>query len=181
MVTGRKLAFKVLILVPVLMAALVIVACGSAAAPAQPASPAAEVQAPVQESAQPTAIPQQQAAPQQTSSGKDEIVIVMAAEPGSVDPWNPTCNATLDTAVCNEIVNEPMTWITSDTYEVVTLSGVEGWKQVDARIWDFTLRQGVKVPQRRTLERRYCQGRHRPKRRRQQLIPELRQPRPYSR
>ena len=144
MVTGRKLAFKALILVPVLMAALVIVACGSAAAPAQPGSPAAEVQAPVQESAQPTAIPQQQAAPQQTSTGKDEIVIVMAAEPGSVDPWNPTCNATLDTAVCNEIVNEPMTWITSDTYEVVTLSGVEGWKQVDARIWDFTLRQGVK-------------------------------------
>lgn len=141
---------------------VLIVACGTAAEqPAQPAEPVSEPvaremaqpepapqaeAAPAQEMAQPTAVPQAEAAPSagDVSEALDSITIVMAAEPGSVDPWNPTCNATLDTAVCNEIVNEPMTWITSDTFEVVSLSGVESWQQVDARNWDFTLRQGVK-------------------------------------
>ena len=68
-------------------------------------------------------------------SAKGELVIVMPAEPGSIDPWNPNCNATLDTAVCNEIVNEPLTWITSDNFEVVTLSGAESWKQIDTNNW----------------------------------------------
>ena len=142
MVNGDRLSLRALFLVPIALALLVVVACGSAAAP-QTSPTDAGGQAPQQSVAQPTAVPQQQAAPDKAMVAKDEIVIVMAAEPGSVDPWNPTCNATLDTAVCNEIVNEPMTWITSDTYEVVTLSGVESWEQVDGRNWDFTLRQGV--------------------------------------
>ena len=133
---------------------LFLVACGTAAeqpsaseAPAsEPAAAPEAAAAPAQEIAQPTPVPQAEAAPapEETTPAKDSITLVMAAEPGSVDPWNPTCNATLDTAVCNEIVNEPMTWITSDTYEVVTLSGVESWAQVDSKNWDFTLRQGVK-------------------------------------
>ena len=137
-----------------ILVVLLVVACGTAAqqpaaseAPAsEPAAAPAAAAAPAQEIAQPTPVPQAEAAPapEETTVAKDSITLVMAAEPGSVDPWNPTCNATLDTAVCNEIVNEPMTWITSDTYEVVTLSGVEGWAQVDAKNWDFTLRQGVK-------------------------------------
>jgi len=84
------------------------------------------------------------AQPEESKSTKDDLIIVMAAEPGSLDPWNPTCNATLDTAVCNEIVNEPLTWITSDNFEVVTLSGVESWEQIDPKNWQFKLRQGVK-------------------------------------
>ena len=44
----------------------------------------------------------------------------------------------------NAIVNEPFTWITSDDFEVVPLSGVESWKQVDSDTWHLTLRQGVK-------------------------------------
>ena len=129
-------------LVLALFLALALVACGSAAAPAPASEPAAP--APVVTESTPVPQPEVAAAPAETTVAKDSITIVMAAEPGSVDPWNPTCNATLDTAVCNEIVNEPMTWITSDTYEVVTLSGVESWQQVDNRKWDFTLRQGVK-------------------------------------
>jgi peptide/nickel transport system substrate-binding protein len=129
-------------LILALFFALALVACGSAAAPAPASEPAAPV--PVVTESTPVPQPEVAAAPAEPTVAKDSITIVMAAEPGSVDPWNPTCNATLDTAVCNEIVNEPMTWITSDTFEVVTLSGVESWQQVDSRNWDFTLRQGVK-------------------------------------
>ena len=124
------------------MAVLVIVACGSAAQPAEP--PAA---APADTAMnQPTAIPQAAPveAPAQTTTAKDSITIVMPAEPGSINSWDPNCNATLDTAVCNEIVNEPFTWITSDNFEVVPLSGIESWEQVDVDSWIFKLRSGVK-------------------------------------
>ena len=141
---------------------LLLVACGTAAEqPADSAEPGSQPAAqqitqpepaaqaepePAKEVAQPTAVPQAEVAPsvEDVTDGKDSITIVMPAEPGSVDPWNPTCNATLDTAVCNEIVNEPMTWITSDTFEVVALSGVESWSQVDEDTWHYTLRKGVK-------------------------------------
>jgi peptide/nickel transport system substrate-binding protein len=129
---------------PLTLAALLtvlIVACGSAAQPADQESPP-----PVREVAQSTPIPQPEATtlPDQVESAQDSITIVMSAQPGSVDPWDPNCNATLDTAVCNEIVNEPLTWITSDTFELVTLSTVEEWEQLEVDQWRFTLRQGVK-------------------------------------
>ena len=136
----KSLSLRSLILIPVIISLFAIVACGSAAQP----EAQAPAEAPKASSAQPTAAPQAAAAPANTTEAKDELVIVMAAEPGSVDPWDPNCNATLDTAVCNEIVNEPLTWITSDTFEVVTLSGVESWEQIGPKKWNFTLREGVK-------------------------------------
>ena len=137
-------------LILALFLALALVACGSAAAPV--AEPAAPAPAPASEPAEPapvsvaaTPVPQPEAvaAPAETSGAKDSVTIVMSAEPGSINPWDPNCNATLDTAVCNEIVNEPFTWITSDDFEVIPLSGVESWEQVDTDTWRFTLRQGV--------------------------------------
>ena len=68
----------------------------------------------------------------------------MPEQPGSMDPWGTSCTAVIYTAVCDTIVNEPMTWITSNTFEVVSLSGVESWEQISANTWNFTLRQGVK-------------------------------------
>ena len=140
MIKMKNLSLRTLILIPVIISLFAIVACGSAAQP-EAQTPA---EAPKASSAQPTAAPQSAAAPADTTEATDELVIVMAAEPGSVDPWDPNCNATLDTAVCNEIVNEPLTWITSDTFEVVTLSGVESWEQIGPKKWNFKLREGVK-------------------------------------
>jgi len=121
----------------VFLLAVLIAACGSASQSVDP-QPADSQQS----SSQATSIPQ--TAPDKVESAQDSITIVMPAEPGSINPWDANCNATLDTAVCNEIVNEPFTWITSDTFEVVTLSGIEKWEQLDASTWEFTLRQGVK-------------------------------------
>ncbi len=147
-------------LILALFLALALVACGSAAEPAQEQAPAPaqeqapapaqeQAPAPAQEQVQttvstPTPQPQEKPPPAQTKSGKDELTFVMPAQPGSMDPWGVSCTAVIYTAVCDTIVNEPMTWITSDTYEVVTLSGVESWNQVDPKNWDFKLRQGVK-------------------------------------
>ena len=140
MVMSRWFSPRALILIPVTLALLVGIACGSAAQP-ESDTPA---DVPQVSGAQPTSVPQVVDQPGESTSGKDELVIVMPAEPGSIDPWSPTCNATLDTAVCNEIVNEPLTWITSDNFEVVTLSGVESWEQIDSKNWQYKLREGVK-------------------------------------
>ena len=145
------------ILTLIALLTIFVAACGSASQPAprQQAQPQEQAQAqepaqeptPAQEPAAgsaPTPEPQAQPAPAQPASGKDSLTFVMPAQPGSMDPWGTSCTAVIYTAVCDTIVNEPMTWITSDTFEVVTLSGVESWEQVNSNTWDFTLRQGVK-------------------------------------
>ena len=131
---------RALFFIPVVLTLLVAIACGSAV-PAAPAEPAIVPQA---SSSQPTAVPTAVEPPSASQSVKDSLVFVMAGEPGSIDPWDPRCNATLLTAVCNEIVNEPLTWITSDTFQVVGLSGLDSWKQLDGNSWEFQLREGVK-------------------------------------
>jgi ABC-type transport system substrate-binding protein len=78
------------------------------------------------------------------TSAKNTVIMATSVEPGSLDSWNPNCTATLDTTICNEVANEPFTWITSDTFQVVPLSGVQGWQQLAPDRWRFTLRQGVK-------------------------------------
>jgi len=138
-VNKKSFSLKTLILIPVVISLFAIIACGSAAEPALQAP----ADAPKASSAQPTAVPQPKQEAADTTEARDKLVFVMAAEPGSLDPWDPNCNATLDTAVCNEIVNEPLTWITSDTFEVVTLSGVESWEQIGPKKWNFKLREGV--------------------------------------
>ena len=122
-------------------------ACGSSAQPGNQEQAPAQQQAPAQEQttgSTPAPQPQATTPPDQVTSAKDNLTFVMPSQPGSMDPWGISCTAVIYTAVCDTIINEPMTWITSDNYEVVTLSGVESWEQVDASNWDFKLRQGVK-------------------------------------
>jgi peptide/nickel transport system substrate-binding protein len=46
--------------------------------------------------------------------------------------------------VCSDVVVDPLTWIDSDTKEVVALSGTESWEQIEPNRWRFRLREGVK-------------------------------------
>ena len=123
------------------LGSLFLVACGTAAPPA-PSEMTTAPPEPVSPATTPT--PEPTAPPSQAKSAKDTVILVTSAEPGSLDAWDTHCNATLDTTICNELANEPFTWITSGTFEVVPLSGVEGWEQLDPDRWRFTLRQGVK-------------------------------------
>ena len=123
------------------LGSLFLVACGTAAPPA-PSEMTTAPPEPLSQATTPT--PEPTAQPNQPQSAKDTVILVTSAEPGSLDAWDTHCNATLDTTVCNELANEPFTWITSDNFEVVPLSGVEGWEQLDPGRWRFTLRQGVK-------------------------------------
>jgi peptide/nickel transport system substrate-binding protein len=123
------------------LGSLFLVACGTAAPPA-PSEMTTAPPEPLSQATTPT--PEPTAQPSQAQSAKDTVILVTSAEPGSLDAWDTHCNATLDTTICNELANEPFTWITSDSFEVVPLSGVEGWEQLDPDRWRFTLRQGVK-------------------------------------
>jgi len=130
----------------VLLLLLLAVACGTAAT-ATPLPKATSAPAPTALAA--PAQPTPTAAPKPTSNPapvvvKDKVILVLSAEPGSLDPWDTHCNATLEQTICNETANEPLTWITSDTFKVVPLSGVEGWQQLAPDRWRFTLRRGVK-------------------------------------
>ena len=84
------------------------IACGSASEPTDQASSDTSSKESAK-AATPIPVVKETSAPTQSEVAQDSITIVMAAEPGSIDPWNPTCNATLDTAACNEIVTQPLT------------------------------------------------------------------------
>jgi len=123
---------------------LVAVACGASAPPAESTEPQSPAQVRQESSARPSPAPQVVEQPAQSEGARDHLTFVMPDQPGSMDPWGTSCTAVIFTAVCDTIVNEPMTWITSDTFEVVSLSGVDSWEQLDSQNWRFKLRQGVK-------------------------------------
>jgi peptide/nickel transport system substrate-binding protein len=139
----------------VALIAVLLAACGTAAPPepvppagasggGAQADPTPTLARPTVLGIQPTPTPAPAQASAQVESAKDMVIMVTSIEPGSLDAWDPQCTADLDSFICNDAANEPFTWITSDTFEVVPLSGVEGWEQLDPDRWRFTLRQGVK-------------------------------------
>lgn len=132
---------------PALLLLLLAVACGTAATatpPAKATTAPAPTAGAVSVQPTPTAAPKPTAKPVPVVVVKDKVTLVMLAEPGSLDSWDTHCQATLEQTICNETANEPLTWITSDTFKVVPLSGLEGWQQLAPDRWRFTLRRGVK-------------------------------------
>jgi len=132
----------------VALIALLLVACG-AAAPATPAAPKAQEPAPAkgvaaQPAATPTAAPKVAAPPAVVKSAKDRVILVTSEEPLSLEALSNRCTSTLISTMCSENVNEPLTWIDSNTLQVVPLSGIDGWSQEAPNRWRFTLRKGVK-------------------------------------
>lgn len=102
---------------------------GGAAAPA-PAPTAAP---------QPTPVP-----PTAAVSAKDSATIVTEAEPAAVGAWSDGCSAEIHSMGCQDFVSDFLTWLDDRTSEIVPLSGVESWRQIDLTTWEFKLRDGVK-------------------------------------
>ncbi|MCE2466311.1 MAG: hypothetical protein J4G01_09670 [Dehalococcoidia bacterium] len=56
----------------------------------------------------------------------------------------PGCTISPVHAVCQDLATDVLTYIDSTTFEVVPLSGTQGWEQVDSNRWRFSLTPGVK-------------------------------------
>ena len=119
-------------------------------APAQqPAQQASQGQAqesqPASEAPAPTAAPQPtQAPPQVVASARDTMTFLTAEEPTTIGAASANCGGNIQNTICDDLASDPLTWIDDhNNYEVVGLTGVEGWEQVEADRWRFNLRQGV--------------------------------------
>lgn len=118
------------------------VPAATAAAPAAPApsdagSGAAPAPAPTA-APQPTPVP-----PTAAVSAKDSATIVTEAEPAAVGAWSDGCSAEIHSMGCQDFVSDFLTWLDDRTSEIVPLSGVESWTQIDLNRWEFQLRDGV--------------------------------------
>ena len=114
-----------------------------------PAAPAAAAPAPAQPAAQaqpaaPTAVPAPTAAPPAADPAKNHAVVVTEAEPASIGAWSEGCSAEIHSMGCQDFVTDFLTWLDDRTAEIVPLSGVVDWEQIDIDRWQFNLRDGVK-------------------------------------
>ncbi len=123
---------------------LFLIACGAAATATPSTSvPALATPTPITSDVfKATPVPTKLAAT--TVPAKDTVVLVSSQEPLSMDAWTTKCASNLIHFSCTDTVNEPFTWIDSKTFEVVPLSTVETWQQMEPNRWRFTLRKGVK-------------------------------------
>ena len=90
-----------------------------------------------------TATPVPTPTPGAAFTAKDTIYLVTQEEPTSLGTFNDACSGNVPSMICEEIATDPFTWIDSNTFEVVPLSGVDSWSQVDPERWRFNLREGV--------------------------------------
>ena len=132
----------------VAVVALIAVACGGPASTATQPPPAATtgptptlgfVSTPTGATATPRPTPTQGV----VTSARDSITLVAQEEPTVLGAFSTGCSGNVPSMVCEEVATDPLTWIDSSTFEVVALSGVEGWSQEAPNRWRFKLRDGV--------------------------------------
>jgi ABC-type transport system substrate-binding protein len=100
----------------------------------------------------PTPAPQPAETPQELTTARDSIILVTSNEPASLDIHHNFCSGNIDHMVCKELTVDSLTWIDGTSFEVVPLSPVESWEQLEPHRWRFKLREGGQIPQRRALE-----------------------------
>ena len=118
----------------VAVAALVAVACGTTAEPTTAPPPAAGGA---------TAAPIPTATPGEMESALDTLILVTNGEPDQLGAFSQGCSGNVPSLGCEDVASDPLTWIDTTTFEVVSLSGVESWSQQAPDRWRFKLRDGV--------------------------------------
>ena len=148
---GRQWAFAL-----ALAFTVVAVACGGAAsqpaaAPqAQPAAPESTVAQPQALDIAPTQAMQPTAMPAPTvavavESARDTVIVVTNEEPTTIGAASSNCGGNIQNTICDDMASDPLTWIDDlNNYEVVGLTGIEGWEQTGPDRWQFKLRDNVK-------------------------------------
>ena len=85
---------------------------------------------------------------------KSHITMVFGEEPTLLGVWGsaevagdnltgPGCRIIPVHAACQDLTTDVLTYIDSTTFEVVPLSGVQSWQQIDDNRWRFNLTPGV--------------------------------------
>ena len=119
----------------VVILALLVAACGSPAAPA-PDTGASQLEAIV---AKPTAVPVA------VMSARDTVIFVTSKEPTTIGAASANCGGNFLNTVCDDIASDPLTWIDDqNNFQVVGLTGIKAWEQLEPNRWRFHLRDGVK-------------------------------------
>ncbi len=89
-------------------------------------------------------MPEATPAPVQAISARDTMTFLTHEEPNTIGAASANCGGTLQNTICDDLASDPLTWIDDlNNYQVVGLTGIEGWEQVDAQRWRFNLREGV--------------------------------------
>ena len=141
----------------VAVTALFLVACGSAAQPSDAGGNSAAQQAGAQATS-PTAVakpqaltipnspvPSPTAMPANVVSARDKVIFVTSEEPTTIGAASPNCGGTIQNTICDDIASDPLTWIDDrNNFQVVGMTGIEGWEQLEPNRWRFRLRDGVK-------------------------------------
>ena len=153
MKSSSKLRFTHWLTGLVALVTLLIVACGGGAQPTAPAGPTPTVVdvIPAVPEIKNTAVPQAQATEAMAAtevpavvSARDTVIIVSNEEPLALGYSGGGCQGNIQSTACEEMIGEPFTWIDNKTFEVVPLSHIEGWEQIEPDRWRFKLREGVK-------------------------------------
>ena len=103
--------------------------------------------APVQQdtgSAPPTAAAAPTAIPPAPVSARDTVVIFTGEEPTTIGAASANCGGNIQNTICDDMASDPLTWIDDfNDFQVVGLTGIEGWEQLEPDRWRFNLREGV--------------------------------------
>jgi peptide/nickel transport system substrate-binding protein len=153
-----KFSIGISVWAPGLLALLtiLIVACGTSASPtpaatqptptavAQP-TPLAISSTPTPVSSQNTTKPKPTAAPDKVVSARDSLTFVTSEEPTTLGAASENCGGNIQNTICDDMASDPLTWIDDQNgFQVVGLTGIEGWEQLEPDRWRFKLRDGVK-------------------------------------
>lgn len=146
---------------PALLAlvALFILACGGPAATATPVptsapptaaptlaqpTPLAIDATPTPVEAMATAMPEPTATPEAVSSAKDTFRFVTSEEPTTIGAASVNCGGNLQNTICDDMVSDPLTFLDDQNgFQLVGLTGIQGWEQTAPDRWRFHLRDGV--------------------------------------
>ena len=109
------------------------------AEPAQESQPETQAAAPTA-APEPTAVPAEQPA----VPARDTMTFLTAEEPTTIGAASANCGGNIQNTICDDLASDPLTWIDDhNNYQVVGLTGVEGWEQLGPNRWQFKLREGV--------------------------------------
>jgi peptide/nickel transport system substrate-binding protein len=138
---------------------ILLIACGTAAPPTDVRETSDEPE-PEQQVAQPTplaieatatpapaaatAAPAPTAVPDVIVSAKDTMTFVTNEEPTTIGAASEYCGGNIQNTICDDMASDPFTWIDDQNdFQVVGLTGIEGWEQLEPNRWRFRLRDGV--------------------------------------